>query len=321
MPGSYPRAEPGRLLINRQGRFLASESKVFEDIGLATDARWADANGDGHPDLLVTTEWGPVRLFLNRDGQFVERTQSAGLSAWTGDWRCIEAMDVDQDGDMDFLVGNLGRNTKYRVSHEFPRVIYHGHFSGAAQPVLLEGYYENGTLYPVRGFDELSRILPVLRGRFRNFHEFSSATLEEIFTPEALAQAAQWRMNTTDSGVLVNDGMGRFKFEPWPARAQLAPVNDIAVGPLDPAGQPIVVLAQNDFSPQGLAGRFDGGLSLILVVNNQGQFKAISPSESGIVVPGEARKIALVDIDDDGSIDLIIGTPGERMRAYSRHPH
>jgi enediyne biosynthesis protein E4 len=320
VPGRYPLAEPSRLLLNRGGGFVEESTPEFARAGLVTAAVFGDVNGDGQPDLLLATEWGPVRLFLNRNGRLVETSTESGLADRTGWWRSLALADVDGDGDLDLIAGNLGRNTNYQPTAAQPELLFYGPFGGGGSPLIVEAYHERGQLYPRRGFDELSRQQLALRDRFLNFHEFSSTNLAGVFPPEMMRPALRLEANTAESGVWLNDGRGRFTFQPLPPMAQLAPINDLAVLDFDGDGQIDLVLAQNDYTPDKLTGRFNGGLSLLLRGDGRGGFAVVPPAASGIVIPLEARRVRAVDVNGDGRQDLVFGVPGAGLRTLLRVP-
>ena len=315
MPHRYPKSSKSRLLRVLDGTITDITPDSFESIRLATDAVWVDVNGNQRNDLVVTTEWGPIRIFLNHPDGFRESTES-GLASLTGWWNCIATADIDKDGDLDFAVGNLGLNTSYSATPDAPARLYHGRFLGLERPEIVESYFENGREFPVRGFDQLSRSLPPLRQKFLNFHQYSSKALDGVIPADELAAAQRHEAHTFASGILRNDGTGRFTFEPFPRIAQIAPINDIAFIDADGDGHLDLVCAQNDFSLAPVTGRADGGLGLLLTGDGRGNFTSVDPSLSGIVVPGDARSIHTSDLDGDDRPDLVFGLPGVGFETF-----
>ena len=267
-------------------------------------------------DLVLTTDWGPVRIFANQRGQFVEKTADAGLDDRLGWWQAIAAGDIDKDGDTDFVVTNIGLNTKYRATADKPEQLYYGDFDGSGRPQIIEARYEGETLYPRRDLQSLATAMPVLQSSFDTFDKFGRTSLEAIFSPQRLEQAQRWQVNTLESGVLINEGQFRFRFQPLPALAQTAPSMDVKIADLSGDSHLDIVLAQNFYGPHPTTGQMDGGVSLMLVGDGKGGFEPLWPNQSGIIVPGDARKVQVVDLNGDAKLDLVFAVQNGTWRAF-----
>ena len=310
IPGSYPLSPDSRLLRNEGGKFTDVTDQLapsLKQTGLVTGAVWSDADGDGWLDLLVTHEWGPVKLYRNHEGRLVDETQPAGLADRLGWWNSIAARDLDADGDVDYVVTNFGLNTKYHASKEKPTVIYYGDFDQSGTMRLVESEFEDDTLYPIRGRSCSTRAMPFLADRFTSFHDFALADLQTIYTPERLADAHKFEVNTLESGLLINDGKGRFEFRPLPRLAQASPGFGVVLTDVDADGITDLYLAQNFYGPQPETGRMDGGLSLLLLGVGDGRFTPVWPSASGLVVPEDAKSLTTTDLNGDGWPDFVVG--------------
>ncbi len=306
VPGRYPVAVPNRLLQNQRGRFRigpALESPVHTS-GIVTSALWSDFDDDGWVDLLVTHDWGPVRLFRNRQGKLEDATEQAALRNRFGWWNGIVGADIDNDGDLDYLVANRGRNTKYHGSLEHPDSIYYGDMDGSGKARLVEAGYEGGICYPERGKSCTTAAIPSLRRQFPTFQRFALATLTDIYSPQRLESALRRDVNTIESAVLRNEGQGRFRLEPLSPLAQLAPVFGMIATELNGDSWIDGVLAQNDFSPQPETGRMAGGQGVVLQGKAPGLPEPIWPGRSGFSVAGDAKALVYSDVDRNGSPDL-----------------
>ncbi|MEO6995554.1 MAG: FG-GAP-like repeat-containing protein [Lacunisphaera sp.] len=307
LPGRYPETSTSRLLENRDGGFypVAPEfAPALATLGRVTAAIWSDVNNDGWPDLLVATEWGPIRLFLNQQGHGLkEATDAAGLSARTGWWNSIEAADVNNDGNMDYIVGNVGLNTPYQASPAAPARLYYGDFDGSGQNQILEGYYEDGRLLPRRTRDAIVKAMPFLGRTYPTKAKFGAATLGDLFP---LDQALALSANEFSSGVLLNDGHGHFEFRALPRLAQVAPIFGLAARDFDGDGVVDLLLVQNFHGPQPGVVRFDGGRGLLLRGRGDGSFEPVPSAESGIDLPGEGRGLAVLDLNRDGWPDAVV---------------
>ena len=150
---------------------------------MVTSALWTDINNDGWSDLIVTAEWEPIRVYINESGKLLERTKESGLSKMKGWWNSISGADIDNDGDIDFAVGNAGQNTKYHTSPKKPIRIYYADYEGKGSKSIVEAKYENGVLLPVRGKSCSTSAIPSLGDKFKTFHKFASSSLSEIYSP------------------------------------------------------------------------------------------------------------------------------------------
>jgi hypothetical protein len=316
LPRKYPLPPENRLLVNAGGRLEDRTPDSVRRAGMVTDAVWSDVDGDGWIDLAVTTDWGPVRVFANEKGNLVERTEVAGLADRLGWWLAIASNDLDGDGDADFVVTNVGRNTRYEASPQRPALLYYGDFEGLGDLQILEAKYEGGRIYPRRDLTTLRSVLPAAMSKYTTFDEFGRATLDDIFTTDRLEQAQRFEVNTVESGVLINEGDWRFRFKALPALAQIAPSCGVDIGDVNGDGRMDIVMSQNLYSPHPSTGRMDGGVGLVLVGDGRGSFEALWPDRSGIVVPSDAREVRIVELDGDGRPDVVFAIENGPWRAF-----
>ena len=304
--GDYPAAPQSALLANRGGRFEDVTDLLapgLRSVGMVTSALWTDVDGDGWPDLLVTLEWGSVRYFHNSQGRgFEDWTERAGFaSAGTGWWTSIAAADFNGDGRIDYVVGNVGLNTQYRADPSHPALLFAGDFKGGGGPAqLIEAYYEGDKLFPWRTRRDIGASVPAVLKRFPTYDGYSRATLQEILGPDRLAQARRYAATELRSGVFLSQPDGTYRFEPLPRIAQIAPLQGMVAGDFDGSGHLGVYAVQNSFAPIPAVGRFDGGLSQLLSGDGRGHLTPVPPLESGLVVPGDAKALAVADVGRDG---------------------
>ncbi len=316
IPGQYPRIPNSHLLRNEKGKFTEVTDEVapgLRQAGLVTSALWSDVDANGWLDLMITTEWGPVKFFQNREGNLTGKTKEAGLSKHLGMWNGIAGRDIDNDGDIDYVVTNIGLNTKYYGSVEKPTLLYYGQFDDSGKMQLIEAAYEHDTLYPLRGKSCSTNAMPSLAKKFTTYKAFASATLEDIYNPQQTERALKLELNHLTTSVLINDGEGHFNFQPLPRLAQASIAYGVVLSELDGDGKTDLYLVQNSFSPQAETGNFDGGLSLLLTGNGDGSFTSVWPGESGLVVAGDAKSLAITDTNDDDWPDLMIGINNGEM--------
>ena len=318
VPGAFTETPTSRLLENNGGKFrdiTQSHAKGLAQTGMVTSATFADIDNDGWQDLLVGHEWGPIKVFLNKEGNFTDQTSTAGLSKLTGWWNSLAAGDLDNDGDLDLVAGNFGHNTKYHATPEKPVLLFSGKF-GTNHLQLVEAEYENDSLFPVRGRSCSTRAIPHLASKFTTFHDFALAEVNEIYEKQHFAEAVRHEVTTLDTAIFVNDGKGKFTFKPLPHLAQIAPTFGINLTDLDGDGHRDIYLAQNFYSPQPETGRMAGGLSLWLRGDGQLGFEPVWPAESGLLIPEDAKSTVLTDINNDRIPDLVIGANDTFPIAY-----
>ncbi|MEO6002561.1 MAG: VCBS repeat-containing protein [Opitutus sp.] len=310
LSGKYPLAGPSALMVSRDGQLVDETDRLasgLRDIGLVTAALWSDVDHDGWPDLLIAIDWGQIRFFHNRDGAgFDDWTEKAGFSAaGAGRWSALAEADFNGDGRPDFVVGNLGLNTRYQASVNEPALFYYGDFASGG-PVAIEGAYEGGKLYPWLSRGEMTAKVPTVRRRYPRNDDYARASLGEIVGENRLATARRFAASELRSGVFLSQADGTYRFAPLPRIAQIAPLRGIVAGDFDGDGYADIYAVQNSFSPPASIGRFDGGLSQLLRGDGSGHFTAVTPAESGLVVPGEAVAVEARDLDGDGWPDIVV---------------
>jgi hypothetical protein len=311
LPGHYPFAPRSALWANRGGHFKDVTDRVapaLREIGMVTAALWSDVDGDGWPDLLLTLEWGQVKYFHNDKGRgFEDWSERAGFAAaGTGWWTSIAAADFNGDGRPDYVVGNVGLNTQYHASPEHPALLFSGDFRGDGGQQLIEAYYEGEKLYPWRTRQDLGASIPSILKRYPRNDYYARATLGEILGESKLAGARRFAATELRSGVFLSQPDGTYRFEPLPRVAQIAPIQGLAAGDFDGDGKADIFAVQNSYAPIPSVGRFDGGLGQMLRGDGRGGFVPVAIPESGLVVAGDAKALAVVDFDQDGWPDFLV---------------
>ncbi len=316
--GRYPIVPTSRLLINESGSFTEASGEIAEVIsqcGLVNSAIWSDYNNDGWIDLLIAPEWGAVKVLQNEQGQFKDATVDAGLDGKLGWWHGIASGDIDADGDIDYVVTNQGLNTKYHTSTEHPHRLYYDDFDQSGTLDLVEAEFEGDTEYPVRGRSCSSRCMPFIADKFATFHDFSKASLSDIYETDT-KERPYHEVNILESVVLRNDGDGFFEIEILDRLSQASPAYGVAIEDVDLDGNPDVLIANNFFGSQPETGYMDGGLSLLMKGDGKGQVASLWPAASGISVSGDANGLALADFDNDGDADAMFAVNDEPFRLF-----
>ena len=320
--GMYPTSPRSMLLRNvtttaDEPRFVdatSADGNGLESPGMVTSALWSDVNDDGWIDLLLTLEWGPIRLFMNRQGKLIEQTKEAGLADCTGWWNGIAGRDVDNDGDIDYVATNFGLNSEYRVSQTEPNRIYFGKFGSNDQSAIIHTKVDGQSELPISGRNRLERALPFIRDKFPTYGAFASCRLIDICAESELSFAQVFEATELTTSLLINDGSGKFEIRALPLLAQLSPGFGVAMTDLNADGNTDIYVAQNFFSAQ--RERMAGGLGALLLGNGDGSFNEVWPSKSGLAIEADAMSLAVGDLDNDMRPDLLVGINNEEARLY-----
>jgi hypothetical protein len=301
--GKYPLPATSYLLQNTQGKFTDETEKIapkLQSIGMVTDALWTDFNTDGLVDLLVVGEFMPIQFFKNT-GKNLQLLTQTGIESYVGWWNSIAPGDYDQDGDIDYVVGNLGQNNNYGVDREHPLTIYAKDFdgNGSIDPVLACYMKESMNspirkLYPVHFWDELNSQSPKFRNKFSHYREYGKTTIEKLFTPDELNGALIMRCNYLLTSYIENVGNNKFSIKALDQLAQVAPVNGMTVGDFNGDSYLDIAMTGNDYGNEVFAGRYDAFTGLVLLGDGTGKFNLVPSSRSGFYIPGDGKALASI---------------------------
>lgn len=326
IPGRYPLAASSSLhrFDGRRWRRDAEVSRLLTDVGLVNGAVWSDLEGDGHPELVLACEWGPLRLFRNERGKLspwnpvvvTRNAQPAPLDQFTGWWTGITAGDFDGDGRLDLIAGNWGLNTGRHASQAKPLRLWFGEFSGQPGLDLVETEWDSlsDAETPRRRMADLAPALPWLTEKFPTHRAFAEAAITEIFC-EQRPNARFVEATTLATTVFLNRG-DRLEALPLPDEAQFAPVFGINVADANGDGHEDVFLAQNFFALRPEISRHDAGRGLWLFGDGSGMFRPVSATESGVAIYGEQRGSAAGDFNEDGRVDLAVAQNGAQTKLF-----
>ena len=306
-PKQYPLPGQSCLLQNNGGTFknvTTSLCRELEKAGMVTAALWTDFDNDNQIDLIVTGEWMPLLFFKNQSGTFKNITAATGLAHTNGWWNSLSAGDFDNDGDMDYVAGNLGWNSRYKASPEQPVTLLAKDFdnNGNIDPVM--SYFIQGKNYPAPARDALTDQMVAMRKRFPRYADYGEATFEKLFTDEERKGAYQLHSYTFSSSYIQNQGNGKFMIKALPVQAQFAPVFGTLTADYNQDGNLDILLAGNSYATETATGYYDASYGALLLGNGKGDFTAISPAKSGFVVEGDAK--AMVQVLSANKTPLIL---------------
>jgi len=311
-PQHYP--EPGESLIleNNGGKFTDVTERVapgLKNSGMVTASLWTDFNNDHLIDLIIVGEWMPVMIFENRDGQLVLQKNAVENSA--GWWNSINAADFDQDGDMDYILGNLGLNSRYKASPAEPVTIFTGDLNGDGTNDPVISHFIEGINRPAHPREDLLLQVNSLKKTYPSYASYAEARVEDLLGKDSDTRSL--RCQTFSSSYLENKGSGGWELRPLPLEAQFAPVYGIVTGEFTGDEYNDAVLVGNSYAPDVLTGRYDAMTGLVLRGNGTGKFFPVKMQESGLVIDADAKGLAV--LSGEGSRLLLATQNNDKVRA------
>ncbi|HEX8060809.1 MAG TPA: VCBS repeat-containing protein, partial [Cyclobacteriaceae bacterium] len=309
----YPSIPRSYLLINDGGVLSDKTSEVAPILlepGLVKTAAAADLNGDKKPELIVTGEWMPVRIFSAKNGNKLEDVTTDYIDAKTnGWWNKIIADDIDGDGDIDLLAGNLGDNYKFKASVEKPFMVYAKDFDGnGTNDIFLARYLNDSLVVPIRGRECTSQQMPVIANRFPTFLSFASTDLRGILG-QGIDQALHYKAFMFSSAIFVNNN-NKFTIQPLPVEAQLSTANAFVIRDMNGDGKKDILVAGNKFDTEVETTPADASVGVYLENTGGLKFKAVAPTKSGFFVPFNVKDLYLI-----GNV-VLVASNNDKLRVF-----
>ncbi len=263
--GALGKSPQSYLLQNDgNGKFNVSKSILSDSIGMLTDGIFTDFNKDGQDDLIIVGEWMSPQFFKNEKGIFKNVTNQIAQTDNTGLWQTISPFDIDGDGDLDYLLGNWGLNTKFKASKQFPLKMYVGDFKGNGKIETLISYAKNKIYYSVNDKDELDIVFAdFIKSKFSSYTEFAGKSFDQIFDRSFLNKATLKTVTNLSSGYLENN-QGEFYFKPFAEILQWAPITCFLIDDFNKDGMDEALLAGNFFGVSPYNGKFDANVGYVL---------------------------------------------------------
>ena len=297
-PWLYPLSPTTYILEFQNGKFIDKTSQIapgLKNIGMVTDVLCTDLNQDNKEDLIFVGDYMSPTTFLN-SGIFLEKVEwLSDLKEYSGLWNCIEEGDFNGDGMPDFILGNLGENTRYKASFTYPLKIYANDFDDNGSLDVITGYYDSEKLYPTKHLNTLKSRINGFSKTYYKTDVFAQKTINEIFPPHMLAQSFQAEAKITSSICLISEGDGAYAIKKLPFWAQVSNIADVVAYDINNDGFDDLVLAGNYYHAEIERGFYNGHKGLILMGSKTGTFSYLFPKDSGMWLLGEVRKLAILN--------------------------
>ena len=286
----------------------------LQNIGMIRDMVWADVDGDGDLDMIITGDWMPLMVFINDNGKFTEKKNAFGTEKTNGWWNCLAIGDFNGDGAIDFVAGNHGLNSRFKASPEKPVTMYVNDFdlNGTVEQVICT--YDGEKSYPLALRHDLLRQIPSLEKKYPTWDSYKDQQITDIFTPEQLNNSIHLSASLLETSVFLNDGKGNFTRKQLPVEAQFSPVYAAAVGDYNGDGNLDILLGGNLYNVKPELGRYDASYGALLAGDGHGNFSHIPPKTSGLLLDGEIRDFKQVKTSA-GKI-LVVARSNESLEVF-----
>ncbi|MBJ24699.1 MAG: hypothetical protein CMC91_00930 [Flavobacteriaceae bacterium] len=308
-PDLYGIPVSGHLFENKGGnKFVKVEQKDLRGIGLIKSASWVNLNGDKFPDLIVAGEWMPIKVFINKNGVLKDYTNEFGLSNSNGMWNKINIMDIDKDGDMDILAGNLGTNNFFSPNMK----LYINDFdkNGFYEQILCEKI--GNSYFPILDKDDLINQMPSLKKQLFYYKDYSDASIDKIFNPDLLNESTVLDIKTLESAIYINNN-GKFNKISLPSEINYSPVFDIVN--YQPSDKNItrLIFGGNQYLVKPQFGRHDSSKGWIIDVKKD-EDKLSFTNLKSLNIEGQIRKFELISLGKEKI--LITGINNKDVKFY-----
>ena len=315
--GQYTFPADSYLLLNENGKFIKASwelAPALQNIGMVTDAVFTDVNNDGTKDLMIVGEWMEPKILINNGNIFEDKSYDYGLEGLRGMWWSITASDLDGDGDDDYVLGNLGKNNKFKATEEHPFKVYANDFdNNGTNDVVLAKFYKDDYV-PVRGRECTSQQMPYVAEKFEDYHSFASSKLFEILPEDKVDDAVIYEIKSFESIVLINEGH-HFIRKPLPNAVQISPIKSSLVIDVNKDGIMDIMVAGNHYGVEVETTRYDAGYGAVLLGTSNGNYLVQSPKQSGFYVPFDSRHISQITIN--GQNTILVTNNNEKLKLFS----
>ena len=179
-------------------------------------------------------------------------------------WNCIKVADFNKDGDVDFVVGNIGENNRYHFLGTKPLTIYGADYDNNGRWDAIPSYFLKGTEYLISSRDEFVRQILSFNAKFNSYSLYAKATMAEVFSEEQRKSATIIEVFLRESYYIENLGNQQFKLRALPNESQWSVTQDIFIDDFNEDGNLDVILIGNDYGVEPVFGRYDASYGVVL---------------------------------------------------------
>jgi len=301
---------------NGDGTFIDTTEKVAYDVksaGMITDAIWKDINKDGKKDLITVSEWDTPKIYINNGRRLIK--QKSTLDDLFGMWNVVEAADLDNDGDIDFILGNQGSNTIHKTSSENPVKMWVNDFDNNGTIEQIMTNHKNGKDYPIHMKKELTAQLVSLKKQNLKASEYAKKSIDELFSASIFKNSIMKQSTISESIIAVNEGDWNFSVKKLPSRVQLSCVCGIVCTDINNDGNLDIIMAGNNFEFKPQYSRLDASHGSVLLGDGSLDFKWQNYNTSGFVIKNEAKHLKTIS-DKSGKTYLLAAINNEKPKLF-----
>lgn len=298
IPSQYGRNPESSLLQNDgKGNFKNVSKEVLgqaQNLGMITDVAWLDTDGDKYPELILVGDWMPVTILKNTKGTFNIQNKSE-VPVSNGWWNCLQPADVDEDGDIDFVLGNLGMNHNFKASENEPVEMYVNDFDRNGTTEQIMTCYRQGKSCPAILKADLQKQIPSIKQTFLKYSDYAKASFTDLFSSTQMEGQTVQMVNNTQSSFLINEGGGKFSLRALPREAQVSPIHSIQTIDYNKDGHLDILLVGNFYDNIPEVGRYDANYGVILAGKSKGNYSVQTSKQTGFFTKGQVRKMRVVN--------------------------
>ncbi len=326
LPQQYPQSPRSYILQNNKGKFADVTKAINIDVefaGMITDALFTDFNNDKKQDLIICGEWTALRFFKNEKNKFIEVTNTTGLVNTNGMWRSLQQADIDNDGDMDYIAGNMGLNNRYHIAAGKPFFLYAKDIDKNNFAEIIPAYYiKNNTaleeLYPALDRNQLAEQLPAAKKKYLLHADYAKILMQQLQNDFGADGWSELKCETAATVWIENLGNTKFKTHQLPMQAQFAPVNSILATDVDEDGNVDLIIAGNEYQTAAATGRYDASYGLFLKGNGKGAFTPVSILNSGLIIDGDVKDLKLITQKSQNKL-LLAAPNDDNLKVFLLH--